>query len=185
MHSRDSLKKYLEDLSARKPVPGGGSAASLVAAFGVSLMSMVVRYTLGKPSCAKYNKKLRVILVKTEAWRSRLLCLSDADSKAFASGDKDKMVKVPLEVFSISSEALKLCRQLVLISSKGISSDAAVAAALLESACFSSVCNVRINLLGKKGRRFRSLLSGLKKKLVTAQAAREETEVRIGEIIGW
>ncbi|TBR15974.1 hypothetical protein EPO66_05245, partial [bacterium] len=42
-----SIKKYLEDLSAKKPVPGGGSASALTAALGSSLISMVVNFTLG------------------------------------------------------------------------------------------------------------------------------------------
>ena len=41
MYVKGSIEEYLNDLAARKPAPGGGSAAALQAATGVALMSMV------------------------------------------------------------------------------------------------------------------------------------------------
>jgi len=42
MFSELSLKNFIEKLSSPDPTPGGGSASSFVAAFGFSLVSMVL-----------------------------------------------------------------------------------------------------------------------------------------------
>ena len=49
MYNEKPLRDYLNDLAARRPAPGGGSAAALSAAIGASLMSMVANYTAGNP----------------------------------------------------------------------------------------------------------------------------------------
>ena len=48
MYNDSSLKQYLNDLAAKLPAPGGGSAAALTAALGASLISMVLNFTIGK-----------------------------------------------------------------------------------------------------------------------------------------
>ena len=69
MYRDSTLKQYLEDLAAKKPAPGGGSAAALTAAMGASLISMVINFTLGKPKYAKYESELKGILEKSEKLR--------------------------------------------------------------------------------------------------------------------
>ena len=49
MYIDKPLKTYLEDLAAKQPTPGGGSAAALSAAIGVSLMTMSANYTKDNP----------------------------------------------------------------------------------------------------------------------------------------
>ena len=71
---KDSLvKTYLDDLSAKLPAPGGGSAAALSAAMGAGLISMVVNFTLGKPKYAAYENQLKEIIEKSEKLRSEFL----------------------------------------------------------------------------------------------------------------
>ncbi len=41
-----TLKKYLEELSSEKPVPGGGSVSALAAAYAMGLTQMVARVAL-------------------------------------------------------------------------------------------------------------------------------------------
>jgi len=57
MYLNGSIKEYLKDLAARKPAPGGGSAAALSAAVGASLISMVANYTVGNPSSKMLKKR--------------------------------------------------------------------------------------------------------------------------------
>ena len=45
---KQSIEFFLDKLSSNKLVPGGGSAASLVGAVGISLGSMVGNLALGK-----------------------------------------------------------------------------------------------------------------------------------------
>ena len=44
MYCEGRFKKYLDDLAAKKPTPGGGSAATSVGALRVSLLSMVANF---------------------------------------------------------------------------------------------------------------------------------------------
>ena len=79
-YKNQNLTKYLDDLSARLPAPGGGSAAALNAAMGASLISMVVNFTLGKPKYAAFEEELKDILAKSEKLRKDFLDLVDLDS---------------------------------------------------------------------------------------------------------
>ncbi|MCK4518778.1 MAG: cyclodeaminase/cyclohydrolase family protein, partial [Candidatus Omnitrophica bacterium] len=45
MYLKKSIETYLKDLSAKKPAPGGGSAAGLTAAMGASLACMVLQFS--------------------------------------------------------------------------------------------------------------------------------------------
>ena len=65
-YKNQSLTKYLNDLAARLPAPGGGSAAALNAALAVSLVSMVVNFTLGKPKYFAFELSLKKTLAKSE-----------------------------------------------------------------------------------------------------------------------
>src|ERR1700684_649054 len=79
-----TLQEYLDQLSRREPVPGGGSAAALTAAMGGGLISMVTNYSIGRTSNSKtVEKRLSQILVKSEPIRLRLLELTSLDSEAY------------------------------------------------------------------------------------------------------
>ena len=58
------MREYLDDLAAKKPAPGGGSAAALAASMGVSLMSMVANYTAGNPKYKSGEAKIVDIIAK-------------------------------------------------------------------------------------------------------------------------
>lgn len=170
MYIKGSIEAYLNDLAARKPAPGGGSAAALQAATGVALMSMVANYTKGAES----------ILKKTEEERKKLQELIDADVEAYSklssilkgmkkgkegSGNKgqdrveDKgkekgpgdevykeALKPPYEVCKIAADMLKLCDELVKCGNKNLITDTAIAAICLEGAFFAAKYNVYVNL---------------------------------------
>ena len=57
---KQSIEFFLEELSSTKLVPGGGSAASLVAAVGIALGSMVGNLALGKKGMNGSDQKLKV-----------------------------------------------------------------------------------------------------------------------------
>lgn len=50
--TKRSIHAYLEDLSAREPTPGGGSAAALVGALAAGLAAMVANFTQGRKKYA-------------------------------------------------------------------------------------------------------------------------------------
>lgn len=156
------LVEYLDDLAAKKAAPGGGSAAALGAAIGVSLMSMVANYTVGNPKFKDVQGQASEILKRCEGYRQRLERLIDEDveqysklSKAMKSLAKDAAkldasykdaVNPPFEVCKIVFDALKLCCELVDVGNSNLITDTAIAAILLEGAFFSAKFNVYINM---------------------------------------
>lgn len=84
MYANNTLKVYLDDLAAKKPAPGGGSAAALAGALGCALLSMVCNFTIGKTQYKNVEKEIRKILSQSERLRKRLLSLVDLDAEAYA-----------------------------------------------------------------------------------------------------
>ncbi len=179
-----NLKKYLDDLAAKLPAPGGGSAAALTAALGASLVSMVVSFTLGKPRYAQYEKELQVTLGKSERLRAEFLNLVDLDVAAYRSKNLRDALDVPFMVCRLCFEGMKLLPVLIKKGNVNLISDVAVAAALLESAFASAYFNVEINLKSlndkKLSARIRNELSNKQK---TIKKIRLDTEVKVGKII--
>jgi formiminotetrahydrofolate cyclodeaminase len=184
MYKNSSLKKYLNDLAAKLPAPGGGSGAALVAALGAALISMVINFTLGKPKYAKYQSDLVKLLSKSERARSRLLKLVDLDVVAFKSKNINKSLNVPWEICKFCFDTIKLCPPLVKKGNINLITDVAVAAILLEAGFASALFNVRINLKYLKGRTpIRRINSQLSKQKVFITKTRQNLEARIDEII--
>lgn len=162
MYLNGSITDYLKDLSAKKPSPGGGSAAALGAAIGVGLMSMVLNYTIGNPKLKDVEKKASDILKKCEEYREKLEGLIDKDvvaygklSKAMKEHAKDsaeletafkEAANPPYEICRIAADALKLCGTLADIGNKNLITDTAIAAIMLEGAFFSAKFNVYVNM---------------------------------------
>lgn len=184
MYKNQSLKKYLDDLAARLPAPGGGSAAALGAALGAALMSMVVNFTLGKPKYAKYENELKNILCKSEKLRQEFLRLTDLDVIAYQSKNTRDALNTPFMVSRLCYEGIKLCPTLLKKGNVNLISDVAVAAILLESGFSSAYFNVEINLktLGDKklAQAIRKELNQKSKKIKKIRTAMEE---RVGKII--
>lgn len=145
-YKNQNLVKYLNDLSAKLPAPGGGSAAALNAAMGASLISMVVNFTLGKPKYSAFEGELKEILVKSDKLRNDFLEMVDLDVIAYESKDPRKALDVPFMLSRLCCQAAKLCPPLIKKGNLNLISDVAVAAVLLESAFVCACLNVEINL---------------------------------------
>jgi len=162
MYIEGTIKSYLDDLAAKKPAPGGGSAAALAAAIATSLMSMVANYTIGKPKYKDVEAKVSDILAKVQAYDKELRELIDEDVAAYEKmakglkecGDdtarKDELYKDAIEppflVCEITHHCLLLCKELAQCGNTNLITDTAIAAIMLEGAFFSAKFNVYINL---------------------------------------
>jgi len=183
-YKTQSLTKYLNDLSARLPAPGGGSAAALNAAMGASLVSMVVNFTLGKPKYAVFAKELKTILAKSEKLRKDFLELMDADIRAYQSKNIKKSLAVPLRLARLCLQAAKLCPPLIERGNVNLISDVAVAAVLLESAFTAACFNVEINLKSLVDVKFtQATQRELKQIYKIIYKIRKNTEESVGKII--
>ena len=184
MYCEQSLKKYLDDLAARLPAPGGGSAAAMSAALGASLISMVLNFTIGKSKYAEYEKELKEMLVISEGLRNDFLRLVDLDVVAYQSRNVKEALEVPLKVCRLTFEGIQLCPPLIKKGNVNLISDVAVAAVLLESGFAAAYHNVEINL---KSLNNASLTKKIRKEFVKKSKSivkiRKETEVKVGKII--
>ena len=185
MYNDRPVSEYLNDLAAKKPAPGGGSAAALSASIGAGLMSMVANFTIGNPKYKDAETKMKAILGKTEKARAELQKAIDDDVEAYnkvSAGIKaclkdpaksDILYKEaalpPFMICKITSECLKACEELAEYGNKNLITDTAIAAILLEGAFFSAKYNVYINLKYIKDMDYiaemHKILSGLEEKI--------------------
>jgi methenyltetrahydrofolate cyclohydrolase len=142
----ESIKKYLDDLAADTPAPGGGSAAALTAGMGAALISMVANFTIGKPKYAAFEEEIKAVLSSSEKLREEFLRLVDLDITAYESKNMRDALNIPFMVCRLCYEGIKLCSPLITRGNVNLISDVAVAAILLESAFAAAYFNVEINL---------------------------------------
>lgn len=158
MYANKSLRKYLNDLAAKKPAPGGGSAAALVGALAAALLSMSANFTIGKEKYKAQEKEIKKVLQKSERIRRRFLQLVDLDVQAYMKvvnarkkSEKQKKAalrnsaKVALEIAKLSYEAINLCPALIKKGNKNLISDVQTAAEFLLAVFNSALINVEIN----------------------------------------
>ena len=163
-----TVSAFLEELSSKRPTPGGGGAAALGGAQGVALGEMVINLTLGKKKYADVEEEMQLLLVKLEGMRAEFLRLADEDARVFAplaaayglpSGtEEEKKHKeevlethllaaslVPKAVMEQAVEAIKIMDILARKGSRLAVSDAGVGVSFLRSALLGAKMNVSIN----------------------------------------
>ncbi|MDD5688439.1 MAG: cyclodeaminase/cyclohydrolase family protein [Elusimicrobia bacterium] len=164
-----SIKKYLDDLSAKLPAPGGGSAAALVSTTGVSCILMVANFTIDKKGYEQYQDELKKILFELSIFNSQLSALIDEDVKAYTvlsnsyklpKNTTDEITKrkeeiqlslknslsVPCKIFKICIEVLPFAERLSEIGNKNLLSDVACGVSILRAGIESAKFNIDINL---------------------------------------
>ncbi len=163
-----TVSAFLEELSSKRPTPGGGGAAALGGAQGVALGEMVINLTLGKKKYADVEEEMQLLLVKLEGMRAEFLRLADEDARVFAplaaayglpSGtEEEKKHKeevlethllaaslVPKAVMEQAVEAIKIMDILARKGSRLAVSDVGVGVSFLRSALLGAKMNVSIN----------------------------------------
>lgn len=164
-----TVRRLVERLATRDPVPGGGSAAALAGAMGAALISMVVELTVGRQATDADDATLTELGVAATGWQSELLNLAELDANAYnavvmarrmpretdierqaRSVQIDAAVReatrIPLTTARVSSEVLGLAERIAPIGSRNAISDAGVAALLAAAAVRGAALNVEINL---------------------------------------
>jgi formiminotetrahydrofolate cyclodeaminase len=160
-----SVEKYIEDLGAKLPAPGGGSAAAFSVALGIALLEMVANFTVGKEASEEDKKRLGDILPRIKEAKKDAQKYIDEDVAAYGKvreayktpkeepGRKEKIEKatkaacnVAVETAKISQRAISLARTLVEIGNKNLITDVVIGALLIKAGFESSMWNVDINL---------------------------------------
>ena len=171
-YTEGPLRKYLEDLAAKLPAPGGGSASALLGAVGAALVSMVANFTVGKERFKEVEEDIRRILGESEQLRERLLSLVDEDVRAYERVSEalklpkgpereermeealKEAVKVPAEVLEGSFRVLELALELAGKGNPNLITDVGIAAMAAYSAMDSALLNIEINLKWMKDEEF-------------------------------
>ena len=84
MIGQDTVQGFLEVLSSKAPVPGGGGASAIGGAMGNALGQMVANLTIGKKRYADVEEEIRGLLEKMEGMQQAFLQLADEDARVFA-----------------------------------------------------------------------------------------------------
>ena len=84
MTEEKKICEYLEVLSSKAPVPGGGGASALAGALGNALGQMVVNLTVGKKKYAEVEEEMQEYLERLKTMQQEFLHLSDRDAEVFA-----------------------------------------------------------------------------------------------------
>jgi len=131
-----TIEEFLEELAAKKPTPGGGSAAALSGALSAGLVSMAAEFSRNKD----VSEQARTLM-------GTLTHLIDRDAKAFAARDLREATQVPLQTAKHSYAVLKLARALLETCNPKVITDIGVAAKMAESAVKGAILNVEVNLV--------------------------------------
>ncbi|MBS7303536.1 MAG: cyclodeaminase/cyclohydrolase family protein [Lachnospiraceae bacterium] len=171
MKERYSMKQFLENLSSKEPVPGGGGASALIGAISCALCSMVANLTTGKKKYAQYQNRIDELLPILEQLRTDLLLDIQKDADAFYplsqaysldknTPDYDKIMEealltasnAPMKIVEDVSRLIPILEELEQIGSRLAVSDVAVAAAACSAALKGAVMNIYINTKSMKNR---------------------------------
>jgi len=150
MYKDATIQKYLNDFAAKQSTPGGGSAAALCGALGVSALLMSANFS--------DQKIFAEIIAELEEIKKELLELVNKDAEVYAKLREAMKAKTDLEfpakesfgvphaIAQLSNKALQHCQTLLDKGNKYLVSDVGCGAAFLEAAFQAAVLNCNMNL---------------------------------------
>ena len=170
-----SCAEFADKLASKEPVPGGGGAAALAGALGVSLGNMVGALTVGKKKYKDVELEMYDLCSSATRLRMRLLALVEEDSNAFRplseaygmphdtpeeQAKKDQVMEealtkatiVPLRIMHACCESIDLLQEFADKGSRIAVSDAGAGAAIARGALRAAAFNVYINTKSLKDR---------------------------------
>ena len=168
MMAEQNMKEFIDVLSSKAPVPGGGGACAYVAAAGMALGSMVANLTTGKKKYSEYQQEIDEILEKAELISKELIEYMDKDAESFeplskayglpketeeqAAYKEQVMEKAlmeasltPIALMEKIMEALRILDRLSVIGSRLAVSDVGAGVQLCRAALNGASLNVFIN----------------------------------------
>ncbi len=168
MMAEQNMQEFIEGLSSKAAVPGGGGACAYVAAAGMALGAMVANLTTGKKKYAQYQEEIEELLSKTEQLSKELMTYMDKDAESFEPLSKayglpkdtkeqqeykdavmEKALKeaslTPVALMEKILEALKILERLSVVGSRLAISDVGAGVQLCKAALNGASLNVFIN----------------------------------------
>lgn len=167
MYRKTSLQEYIDELAARKPVPGGGSAAALCGALGTALLEMVCNFTVGKIAYKSVEPDIKAALASLKRLRQKFVVLINEDARVYLKisrafkRDKKNIDKSLKDGYYVSEQMCEMCvnamRVALNLSQEGnvnLTTDVGCGAELLRASFNAGIFNAEINLRGLKDKRF-------------------------------
>ena len=170
-----TIQEFLDVLSSKEPVPGGGGASALAGALGNALGQMVANLTIGKKKYALVEDEIKELAERMKGIQGQFSALAAQDAKVFAplakcyslpSGtEEEKAYKaevmearlldaslVPMEIMEKASEMLEIMDILADKGSRMAVSDVGMGVQFIRTALLGAVMNVYINTKSMKNR---------------------------------
>ena len=175
MVEQKTIEGFLEVLSSKEPVPGGGGASALAGALGNALGQMVANLTIGKKKYADVGAEIKELLGRMQKLQAAFVTLADRDAQVFAplaqcyslpslteeeKAYKEKVMEerlldasfVPLEIMEHAVAMLGILEILGDKGSRLAVSDVGVGVQFIRASLLGAVMNVYINTKSMKNR---------------------------------
>ena len=175
MVEQKTIEGFLEVLSSKEPVPGGGGASALAGALGNALGQMVANLTIGKKKYADVEAEIKELLGRMQKLQAAFVTLADRDAQVFAplaqcyslpslteeeKAYKEKVMEerlldasfVPLEIMEHAVAMLGILEILGDKGSRLAVSDVGVGVQFIRASLLCAVMNVYINTKSMKNR---------------------------------
>ncbi len=107
--SEMTIQEFLEKLSSKDPVPGGGSTSAIIGALGISLNNMVSSLTINNNKYLSSHEIAATSLKKGYDLQQKFINLCFEDIKAYKKvSDAYKMPKNTLDEIKLRNESVQL-----------------------------------------------------------------------------
>ncbi|MES1226392.1 MAG: glutamate formimidoyltransferase, partial [Bacteroidota bacterium] len=163
-----TLSDFADETASESPAPGGGSISAYMGTLGASLATMVANLSSHKKGWDDRWEEFSQWAEKGEYYKSELLKLVDADTKAFngimqafglpKSTEEEKTtrnnaiqgatkfaIEIPFKVMELAYASMEVIKAMAETGNPNSVSDAGVAALYARSAVMGAFMNVRIN----------------------------------------
>ncbi len=193
-----SCEEFVDVLSTKAPVPGGGGASALVGALGCALGNMVGSLTVGKKKYADVEGDMIALKQKADVLQKDLLRLVEEDAKVFEplskaygmpreteeeKAEKERVMaivlkdacSVPMEIMRKCCQAVELIEEFAQKGSVIALSDAGVGAAFCKAALLGASLNVFINTKSMTDREYAGRLNEEAKRMIEEYSVRADT----------
>ncbi len=198
------FNEYVDILSSKSPVPGGGGTCAMAGALGCALGNMVGSLTVGKKKYKEYEDQLWTLKDKAKQIQNELLILTDRDPEVFerlaeayklpkSTADERRIkdeemevrlreaCQVPLDIMEQCAKAIRVIEEFAKIGSPLAISDAGVGAVLCKAALLGASLNVYINTKYMKNREYANEQNAVAEKYVEKYCPRADKVFKIVE----
>jgi len=194
-YSNLSLGDLLDAFASASPAPGGGSAAALTGALGISLLMMAIGIRMSRPSGSPESFELADATEHLRSLRPAVASLVDRDAEAYSSVLAALRMKVDGEsamhaATEVPLETMRACRRALreaqVVAAHAIGSthgDVGVAVELLRAAVRAAGITVDANVGSLKDAEYVNLVRTERQRLDAESAADAETVLTF--LQGW